>query len=112
MNHRTLGRTGLRVSELCFGTMTFGGEGVYTAIGSTAQAEADRLVGVCLELGINFFDTADVYSAGRAEEIVGKALGTPRKDVVLATKARWRTGPGPNAVGLSRGHVMDAVDAS
>jgi aryl-alcohol dehydrogenase-like predicted oxidoreductase len=112
MNHRTLGRTGLRVSELCFGTMTFGGEGLYTAIGSTEQAEADRLVGACLDVGINFFDTADVYSAGRAEQILGKALGARRHEVILATKCRGRTAPGPNAVGLSRGHIMDAVDAS
>jgi aryl-alcohol dehydrogenase-like predicted oxidoreductase len=112
VNYRSLGRTGLRVSELCFGTMTFGGDGMYKVIGGTAQAEADRLVGVCLDAGINFFDTADVYSAGRAEQILGKALGTRRKEVVLATKVRGRVGPGPNAVGLSRGHILDAVDAS
>ena len=112
MNHRSLGRTGLRVSELCFGTMTFGGEGIYKTIGATEQAEADRLVGLCLDAGINFFDTADVYSVGRAEQILGKALGARRKDVVLATKVRGRVGDGPNAVGLSRGHIMDAIDAS
>jgi aryl-alcohol dehydrogenase-like predicted oxidoreductase len=112
MNYRSLGKTGLRVSELCFGTMTFGGDGMYQAIGSTAQAEADRLVGVCIDAGINFFDTADVYSFGQAEQILGKALGARRKDVVVATKVRGRVGPGPNAVGLSRGHIMDGVDAS
>ena len=112
MNYRPLGNTGLRVSELCFGTMTFGGDGIYKAIGSTEQAEADRLVGACLDAGINFFDTADVYSGGRSEQILGKALGARRKDVVVATKARGRTGPGPNQLGLSRGHIMDAVDAS
>jgi aryl-alcohol dehydrogenase-like predicted oxidoreductase len=112
MNYRSLGRTGLRVSELCFGTMTFGGDGMYKAIGGTAQAEADRLVGVCLDAGINFFDTADVYSGGRAEQILGKALGTRRREVVVATKVRGRVGPGPNAVGLSRGHILDSVDAS
>jgi len=112
MNYRSLGGTGLRVSELCFGTMTFGGSGMYTVIGSTEQAEADRLVGACLDAGINFFDTADVYSEGRSEQILGKALGTRRKDVVVATKARGRTGPGPNQLGLSRGHIMDAIDAS
>ncbi len=112
MNYRSLGGTGLRVSELCFGTMTFGGEGMYTVIGSTEQAEADRLVGACLDAGINFFDTADVYSGGRSEQILGKALGARRKDVVVATKARGRTGPGPNQLGLSRGHIMEAVDAS
>jgi aryl-alcohol dehydrogenase-like predicted oxidoreductase len=112
LNYRSLGRTGLRVSELCFGTMTFGGDGMYQAIGATAQAEADRLVAVCLDAGINFFDTADVYSMGRAEQILGKALGARRKEVVLATKVRGRVGPGPNAVGLSRGHILDSVDAS
>jgi aryl-alcohol dehydrogenase-like predicted oxidoreductase len=112
MNYRFLGRTGLRVSELCFGTMTFGGTGVYSAIGATAQTEADRLVGVCLEAGINFFDTADTYSMGLAEQILGKALGARRKDIVVATKVRGRVGEGPNAVGLSRGHIMDSIDAS
>lgn len=112
MNYRPLGKTGLRVSELCFGTMTFGGDGMYKAIGATPQAEADRLVGLCVDTGINFFDTADVYSSGRAEQMLGKALGPRRKDVVVATKCRGRVGPGPNAVGLSRGHIMDAIDAS
>ena len=112
MNYRPLGRTGLRISELCFGTMTFGGEGFYKVIGSTAQAQADRLVGMCLDEGINFFDTADTYSGGLSEQILGKALGARRQDVVVATKVRGRVGPGPNAVGLSRGHIMDAVDAS
>jgi aryl-alcohol dehydrogenase-like predicted oxidoreductase len=92
--------------------MTFGGEGMFKAIGSTEQAEADRLVGVCIDAGINFFDTANVYSAGRAEQILGKALGARRKDVVVATKVRGRVGAGPNAVGLSRGHIMDAINAS
>jgi len=112
MNYRSLGRTGLRVSELCFGTMTFGGEGVYKAIGTTEQADGDRLVGLCLDAGINFFDTADTYSMGRAEQILGKALGARRKEIVLATKVRGRVGTGPNAVGLSRGHIMDGIDAS
>ena len=79
----------MRVSELCFGTMTFGGDGMYKAIGATEQAEADRLVGACLEAGINFFDTADVYSGGNAETILGKALGARRKEVVLADSASW-----------------------
>src|SRR6185295_3153653 len=95
-----------------FGTMTFGGHGIYKAIGSTEQAEADRLVGLCFDMGINFFDTADVYSGGRSEEILGRALGARRKDVVLATKCRARTSPGPNGVGLSRGHILDSIDAS
>jgi aryl-alcohol dehydrogenase-like predicted oxidoreductase len=112
MNMRQLGRTGLRVSEICFGTMTFGGEGIYQAIGSTAQAEADRMVGACRDTGINFFDTADTYSMGRAEEILGRALGARRKEVVVATKVRGRVGAGPNDVGLSRGHIMDSIEGS
>ncbi len=112
MKYRPLGRTGLRVSELCFGTMTFGGEGLFKAIGTTAQSEADRLVGLCIDSGVNFFDTADVYSAGLAEQILGKALAPRRKDVVIATKVRGRMGVGPNAVGLSRGHILQAVDDS
>ena len=101
MNYRSLGRTGLRVSELCFGTMTFGGEGMYTAIGSTEQAEADRLVGGCLDVGINFFDTADVYgwavARGTTEEIIGRwlAQGGRRDSIVLATKVyNMMTRPG------------------
>ncbi|QRN94951.1 aldo/keto reductase [Archangium violaceum] len=112
MNYRMLGRTGLYVSELCFGAMTFGGEGFWKVVGSQGQEEADKLVGRCLEAGINFFDTADVYSNGVSEQLLGKALGARRKDVVLATKVRGRAGPGVNDVGLSRGHIMDSVHAS
>ncbi|HVU52738.1 MAG TPA: aldo/keto reductase [Polyangia bacterium] len=112
MNYRFLGKTGLRVSELCFGTMTFGGQGIYSTIGTTEQAEADRLVGACLDAGVNFFDTADTYSLGLAEQILGKALGARRKEIVLATKVRGRVGKGPNDVGLSRGHILDGIDAS
>ena len=112
MRYRTFGRTGLYVSELCFGAMTFGGKGYWQAIGQTAQDEADRLVGAALEGGVNFFDTDDVYSEGESERILGKALGARRKDVVLATKVRGRTGPGPNDVGLSRAHILASIDAS
>ncbi|MEJ2218272.1 MAG: aldo/keto reductase [Gemmatimonadota bacterium] len=112
MNTRFLGNTGVRVSELCFGAMTFGGKGYWTGVGQVQQKEADALVGMALDAGVNFFDTADVYSEGWSEEILGKALGSRRKDVVLATKVRGRTGPGPNDVGLSRKHIMDACDAS
>jgi|SRR6218665_3460617 len=112
MNYRMLGRTGLYVSELCFGAMTFGGEGMFKVVGNQGQAEADTLVGRCLDTGINFFDTADVYSNGQSELMLGKALGARRKDVVLATKVRGRMGPGVNEVGLSRGHIMDSVHAS
>ncbi len=112
MNYRMLGRTGLYVSELCFGAMTFGGEGFWKVVGTQGQSEADALVGRCLEAGINFFDTADVYSNGQSEQLLGQALGARRKDVILATKVRGRMGPGVNQVGLSRGHIMDSVHAS
>ncbi len=113
MQYNTFGRTGLFVSELCFGSMTFGGtSGMWEKIGTTPQQDADRLVGVALEAGINFFDTADVYAEGESERILGKALGARRKDVVLASKVRLRTGPGPNDVGLSRAHIMASIDGS
>ncbi|MFY0579483.1 aldo/keto reductase [Cystobacter fuscus] len=112
MRYRLFGRTGLYVSELCFGAMTFGGKGFYEPIGKTAQAEADELVSISLESGINFFDTADVYSEGESEKILGRALGARRKDVVLATKVRGKVGTGPNQQGLSRAHIMSSVEGS
>jgi aryl-alcohol dehydrogenase-like predicted oxidoreductase len=116
MEYKTLGNTGLLVSRLCLGTMTFGGaEGIYKAIGEVSQAGADELVKTSLDAGINFFDTADVYSEGESEKTLGqsfKNLKISRKDVVLATKAYSRVGPGRNDVGASRGHIMDAVEAS
>lgn len=112
MRYRLFGRTGLYVSELCFGAMTFGGKGFYEPIGKTAQAEADALVSIALESGINFFDTADVYSEGESEKILGKALGPRRKDVVLATKVRGKVGTGPNQQGLSRAHIMSSIEGS
>jgi aryl-alcohol dehydrogenase-like predicted oxidoreductase len=112
MNYRSLGRTGLMVSELCFGAMTFGGKGMFAVAGMVAQGEADKLVARALDADVNFFDTADVYSEGESEKILGKALGARRKDVVLATKVRGRVGPGQNDVGLSRKHVIEGIDAS
>lgn len=112
MRYLVLGRTGLRVSELCFGTMTFGGAGTWETIGALDQPRATTLVGRCLDAGVNFFDTADFYAAGESEAILGKALGARRKDVVVATKVRLRMGPGPNDVGLSRAHILAAADAS
>ncbi len=112
MNYKQLGRTGLLVSELCFGTMTFGGKGFWSAIGQLPQQAADNLVDRVLDAGINFIDTADVYSEGESEKILGKALGKRRKDVVLATKVFGRMGQGPNEVGLSRGHIMQAIEES
>jgi aryl-alcohol dehydrogenase-like predicted oxidoreductase len=112
MKYKQLGRTGLLVSELCFGTMTLGGKGFWSAIGQLPQSAADSLVGHVLEAGVNFIDTADVYSEGESEKMLGKALGDRRKDVVLATKVFGRMGPGPNQTGLSRSHIMQAVEDS
>jgi aryl-alcohol dehydrogenase-like predicted oxidoreductase len=113
MRYSTFGRTGIFVSELCFGSMTFGGkDGIWEKIGNTAQQEADSLVGIALDAGINFFDTADVYAGGESERILGQALGSRRKDIVLASKVRARVGPGPNDVGLSRAHIMRSVNES
>jgi len=116
MKYRTLGNTGLLVSQLCLGTMTFSdGSGVYKHIGNVGQEGADELVKASYESGINFFDTADVYSAGESERTLGQAfrnLGIARKDYVLATKVYSRVGKGRNDVGASRGHIMDAVEGS
>ncbi|MCU1222292.1 MAG: Aryl-alcohol dehydrogenase [Edaphobacter sp.] len=116
MEYKTLGNTGLLVSTLCFGTMTFhGGTGIFKAIGTVDQAGADDLIKACIEGGINFFDTADAYSEGESEKTLGqslKNLNIARKDVIIATKVFGRVGPGRNDVGASRGHIMDAVDAS
>src|SRR6202021_932917 len=116
MRYRPLGRTGQYVSEICLGAMTFdGGAGFWRAIGTLDQAAATKLVGRALEAGVNFIDTANVYSEGQSEVQVGQALrdlGVKREDVIIATKGRARMGPGPNAVGLSRGHIMDQVGAS
>lgn len=113
MNYRELADTGVFVSELCLGTMTFGGQGqMWEVIGGLEQTSVDGLVHAALDAGINFVDTANVYAAGESETMLGKALGTRRHDVVLATKVRARMGPGPNQVGLSRLHMLQAVEAS
>jgi len=113
MNYRELADTGVFVSELCLGTMTFGGRGqIWEVIGGIDQQSVDALVSGALDAGINFVDTANVYSAGESETMLGKALGSRRHEVVLATKVRGRTGPGPNQVGLSRLHILQAVEAS
>jgi aryl-alcohol dehydrogenase-like predicted oxidoreductase len=112
MNTRFLGNSGVRVSELCFGAMTFGGKGYWTNIGQVQQKEADEMINIAIDGGINFFDTADVYSEGWSEEILGKALGNRRTDIILATKVRGRTGAGPNDVGLSRKHIIDSCNGS
>src|ERR1700728_2812583 len=116
MKFATLGNTGLLVSKLCFGTMTFGdGRGVFKAIGAVGQAAADELVKTSIESGINFFDTADVYTEGESEKILGQSLKNlkiARKDVVIATKVYGRVGSGRNDIGASRAHIMDGVEAS
>ena len=112
MKMRYMGNTGIKVSELCFGAMTFGGKGYWKYVGELVQKDASELVSLALDGGINFFDSADVYSEGLSEEMLGKALGSRRKDIVLATKVRGRTGQGPNDVGLSRWHIIENCNAS
>lgn len=118
MKYKQLGRTGLYVSELCLGTMTLGGNadaGMWRAIGSLGQEDANQLIAHALAAGINFIDTADIYSFGQSERLVGQALkdiGVPRSKIVLATKTAGAVGPGPNDQGASRGHIMDSVQRS
>ncbi len=113
MKYRMLADTGVFVSELCLGAMTFGGRGqMWEVIGGLDQAAVDAIVHRSLDAGINFIDTANVYSAGESETMVGKALQGRRQQIVLATKVRGRMAKGPNDVGLSRLHILDAVDAS
>ena len=117
MRYRNLGGTGLFVSELCLGTMTFGGEGgIWGQIGDLQQSDAERLIGRALDAGINFIDTADVYADGRAEQITGQALRNlkvPRENVVVATKVFGETGTkSVNSRGMSRRHIIEGVQAS
>ncbi len=116
MRYRRLGHSGLFVSELCLGTMTFGGsDDMWGQIGQLQQEAADDLVGAALDAGINFIDTANVYASGRSEEILGQSLrnlGVRREELVIATKVHGQTGEGPNARGASRGHILDQAKAS
>jgi aryl-alcohol dehydrogenase-like predicted oxidoreductase len=114
VDHRQLGRSGLRVSALSLGTMTFGGRGDFAQVGSTDVAGATRQVDMCLDAGIDLVDTADVYSSGLSEEIIGEVLaqGGRRDRVLLATKARMPMGSAPNEAGLSRHHLMRSCEAS
>lgn len=115
MKYKLLGNTGLKVSELCLGTMTFGGRGTWTQIGALPEDQAKELVKIGVDAGINFIDTANVYSLGLSEQLTGKAihdLGLKRYDLVIATKVRGWMGEGPNDVGLSRKHIMQQVDES
>src|SRR5512132_378847 len=112
MEQRQLGAGGLRVSALTLGTMTFGGKGNFANVGETGVEGARRQIDMCLEAGVTLIDTADVYSDGASEEILGRALAGRRGDVLLATKVRFPMGPGPNEAGLSRHHVIDGCEAS
>jgi len=113
METRFLGNSGLEVSVFGFGTMTFSdGEGLFGGVGATRGDDARRQIDMCIDAGVNLFDTADVYAAGRSEEILGQALGTRRKNVIVATKAFGRMGKGAHDTGLSRRHLIDACDAS
>src|SRR5881227_820811 len=112
MEYRQLGRSGLRISSLTLGTMTFGGRGQFRAVGQTDLEGARRQIDMAIDAGVNLIDTADVYSGGAAEEIVGRALEGRRDRVLLATKARFPMGAGPNDAGLSRHHLIEACEAS
>ena len=113
MEYRHLGASGFKVPALSFGAATFGGKGpLFSAWGNTGEAEARRLVDICLEAGVTMFDTADVYSDGESERILGTAIKGRRDKVILSTKAHYRLGDGPNDVGSSRHHLLAAVDAS
>lgn len=115
MKYNLLGNTGLKVSELCLGTMTFGGKGMWTAIGTLPQKQVNELVKQSIDGGINFIDTANIYSEGLSEQMTGQAirdLGLKRDDLVIATKVRGRMGEGPNNSGLSRKHILQQADES
>ena len=113
MEYRQLGGSGFKVPVLSFGTGTFGGKGeLFEAFGGCGATEATRIVDVCLEAGLTMFDTADIYSAGASEEILGQAIKGRRDQVLISTKGTFRMGAGPNDVGSSRHHLMRAVDAS
>src|SRR6185437_7396975 len=113
MEYRSLGRSGLKVSALSFGAATFGGGNeFFRAWGDTGVEEARRLVDICLDAGVNLFDTADVYSDGLSEEILGKAIGGKRSQLLISTKATFRMGEGPNGLGSSRLHLVQALENS
>lgn len=112
MNYRPLGQSDLNVSELCFGTMTFTGEKGWKRIGNMEHREAQEIVDACLDAGVNFFDTADIYSDGAAETILGKALKHRRREAIITTKVGYRTAPGPDGTGCSRKHIFHACEES
>jgi aryl-alcohol dehydrogenase-like predicted oxidoreductase len=115
MRYRLLGRTGLYVSEICLGTMTWGGKGFWQVIGQLPLDDVKKQLKASLDAGVNFIDSADVYHEGLSEQRLGDAireLGLKRSDLVIATKVRGRAGPGPNDIGLSRKHIFDSVEGS
>ena len=112
MEYRQLGRSGLRVSTITLGTMGFGGTGWASAVGQIDVEGARKQINLARDAGVNLIDTADVYSSGASEEIVGQALGSDREDVLIATKVRMPMGDGPNDAGLSRHHIIRAAEAS
>ncbi|MGZ4192205.1 MAG: aldo/keto reductase [Solirubrobacteraceae bacterium] len=112
MEYRSLGSSGLRVSSLTLGTMTFGGQGNFANVGDTDLAGARRQIDMCLDAGVNLIDTADVYSTGRSEEIVGEALQGKRDEILISTKVRFAMGDSPNDAGLSRHHIISGCEAS
>lgn len=112
MKYRTLGRTGLKVSVLTMGTFTFGGRGDFAMVGNQGVSEARRLVDLCIDHGVNLFDTANMYSLGRSEEILGEVLAGRRDNVLLTSKARMRIGDGPNDEGVSRYHLIRECERS
>src|SRR4051795_8795581 len=112
MDYRQLGRSGLRVSTITLGTMGFGGSGWAAAVGQIDVEGARRQIGLARDAGVNLIDTADVYSSGLAEEILGQALGSSRDEVLIATKVRMAMGADPNDAGLSRHHIIRGAEAS
>jgi len=112
MKYRYLGNSGLKVSEICLGVMTFGGDTIKNELATVAQQEANLITSTALDLGINFFDTADVYSGGISETVLGKALGNRRKDAVIGTKVRFAMSNKPNDTGLSRFHIIKSCEDS
>jgi len=112
MEYRQLGHSGLRISRLTLGTMGFGGSGTFSGVGQIDLAGARRQIDIAIDAGINLIDTADIYSLGASEQLIGEALAGRRDQVLLATKARFPMGPGPNDAGLSRHHLIEACEAS
>jgi len=112
LEYRFLGNSGLEVSEICFGVMSFTGEGGWERIAKTEQKDADQLTAYAIDHGVNFFDTADIYSHGQSEIMLGKSLGEQRKNIILATKCGFRMHEGPNGNGLSKGRIIEACEES